>query len=146
MMNRYFWDGSYTVEAAFVVPLILGIVYAWMFQLFFLHDQVVMAGMLQEIVIREQEMTEQGKTIDAQTKREWQRTIQTQLWTASIRRMSLKEGKIQTTGKIRMEAAWDIPVMEYFLGNHFKSDMVQKLPVVHPETVLRIKDEEGHKD
>jgi len=36
--------------------------------------------------------------------------------------------------------------MEYFLGNHFKSDMVQKLPVVHPETVLRIKDEEGHKD
>lgn len=33
-MNRYMWDGSYTVEAAFIVPMVLGIRYAWMFQLF----------------------------------------------------------------------------------------------------------------
>lgn len=24
-MNRYIWDGSYTVEAAFIVPMVLGI-------------------------------------------------------------------------------------------------------------------------
>ena len=44
-MNRYMWDGSYTVEAAFIVPMVLGIMYAWMFQLFYLHDQMVMDGM-----------------------------------------------------------------------------------------------------
>ena len=48
-MNRYLWDGSYTVEAAFIVPMVLGILYAWMFHLFYLHDQVVMDGMLQEL-------------------------------------------------------------------------------------------------
>ena len=40
-MYRYMWDGSYTVEAAFIVPVVLGILYGWMFQLFYLHDQVV---------------------------------------------------------------------------------------------------------
>ena len=51
-MNRYMWDGSYTVEAAFIVPMVLGIMYAWMFQLFYLHDQMVMDGMLQEMILQ----------------------------------------------------------------------------------------------
>ena len=61
IMYRYMWDGSYTVEAAFIVPVVLGILYGWMFQLFYLHDQVVIDGMLQEMVVLRQEKKECGE-------------------------------------------------------------------------------------
>ena len=76
IMYRYMWDGSYTVEAAFIVPVVLGILYGWMFQLFYLHDQVVIDGMLQEMVVLRQEKKECGEQeIDR-----WREKLQEALW------------------------------------------------------------------
>ncbi len=152
-MSRYFWDGSYTVEAAFLIPMILGVTYAWMFQLFYLRDQVVMNGMLEEMVIEAQsdrgwdEEQEDGKMeAGAQPGREGDREqededmqeLQDHLWIADIHSMIQTKDLAQTKYKIRASAVWDIPVMEQFLGSRFSSSLTKRLDRMDPETVLRI--------
>lgn len=133
-MNRYFWDGSYTVEAAFIVPMVLGILYAWMFHLFYLHDQVVMDGMLQELVVQcPDDITEN----DQQTQ-EWRERIQNDLWIAKIDKIEIQQNRIRTKGTLSASAAWRIPVMEMFMGNRFRSSITQNVSNVRPEDVLRI--------
>lgn len=137
-MNRYFWDGSYTVEAAFIVPMVLGILYAWMFHLFYLHDQVVMDGMLQELVVQcPDDITEN----DQQTQ-EWRERIQNDLWIAKIDKIEIQQNKLRTKGIISASAAWRIPVMEMFMGNRFRSSITQNVSNVRPEEVLRIHEKE----
>ena len=84
-MNRYMWDGSYTVEAAFIVPMVLGIMYAWMFQLFYLHDQMVMDGMLQEMIFnrwQKKELT--GKRSSMTGKKRYRNASGSQRWISWI--------------------------------------------------------------
>lgn len=137
-MYRYMWDGSYTVEAAFIVPVVLGILYGWMFQLFYLHDQVVMDGMLQEIVVLRQEMKECGE----QEMNDWKEKLQEALWIAQVDGFQLQKDSLCVKGKISASAVWRIPVMQQFLGNHFQSSVTRTISSVQPETVLRIKGKE----
>ena len=51
MIKKYDISGNYTVEAAFIVPMILGIVFAIMYMLFFLHDKVVLQENLRTVVL-----------------------------------------------------------------------------------------------
>lgn len=138
IMNRYMWDGSYTVEAAFIVPVVLGIFYGWMFQLFYLHDQVVMDGMLQEMVVLRQEKKECGQ----QEMDEWREKLQEALWIAKVDGFQLQKNSVCTKGKINASAVWKIPVMQPFLGNCFRSSVSQTISCVQPETALRIKGKE----
>lgn len=133
-MNRYLWDGSYTVEAAFIVPMVLGILYAWMFHLFYLHDQVVMDGMLQELVVQWPE----DDWEDDQRTQEWRKQIQNDLWIAKIDKIEIQQNKLRTKGTISASAAWRIPVMEMFMGNCFTSSITQNVSNVRAEEVLRI--------
>lgn len=137
-MNRYMWDGSYTVEAAFIVPVVLGIFYGWMFQLFYLHDQVVMDGMLQEIVVLRQEKKDCGQ----QEMDEWREKLQEALWIARVDDFQLQKDSLCTRGKISASAVWKIPVMQSFLGSCFRSSVAETISSVQPETALRIKGRE----
>lgn len=134
-MRKYMWEGSYTVEAAFIVPVILGIMYAWMFQLFYLRDQVVMNGILEDMVVQTRMDGEAGKERDDAADRE---TMQSCLWLAQISSMKQTQNTLQTKYKIEASATWNIPVMKQFLGDHFHSTLTQRLDNVHPETVLRL--------
>lgn len=138
-MNRYMWDGSYTVEAAFIVPMVLGIMYAWMFQLFYLHDQIVMDGMLQEMILQPlaAEGTEQQAELDA-----WEEKIQKCLWIAAVDKLDVSRNALVIKGKISASAVWHIPVMQMFLGNRFQSNITHCVSAAQPERALRIKGKE----
>lgn len=138
IMYRYMWDGSYTVEAAFIVPVVLGILYGWMFQLFYLHDQVVIDGMLQEMVVLRQEKKECGE----QEIERWREKLQEALWIAQVDGFQLQKDSLYVKGKISASAVWKIPVMQQFLGNRFQSSTTQMISSVQPDTVLRIKGKE----
>lgn len=138
-MNRYMWDGSYTVEAAFIVPVVLGILYGWLFQLFYLHDQVVMNGMLQEMVVLCQEKKECGQ----QEVDEWKEKLQEALWIAQVDGFQFQKNSVCTKGKVSASAVWKIPIMQPFLGNCFRSSVSQTISSVQPETALRIRGKEG---
>ena len=43
-------DGSYTVEAAFIVPIILGIAFVIMYVLFLLHDKAMLQANLDNVI------------------------------------------------------------------------------------------------
>ena len=42
MHKRYEISANYTVEAAFVVPIILGMIFSMIYMLFVLHDKVIL--------------------------------------------------------------------------------------------------------
>ena len=42
MRKRYKISANYTVEAAFVVPIILGMIFSMIYMLFVLHDKVIL--------------------------------------------------------------------------------------------------------
>ena len=43
------WKGSYTVEAAFVIPIVLGVVFVLLYALFWVHDQCVLQANIQNV-------------------------------------------------------------------------------------------------
>jgi len=43
--------GSYTVEAVFVVPIILGLIFAMIYVIFYLHDKAVVYCNMQQAVV-----------------------------------------------------------------------------------------------
>ncbi len=103
------WEGSYTIEAVFVVPLILGIIFAWMFEMFYFHDRVVLGGILQEQLI--------NKTVSRQEVpvEKLQNQLQKKLWLLEITSLKEKERMGKNTYRARARSSWNIPVMGYFL-------------------------------
>jgi hypothetical protein len=133
--RNYMWDGSYTVEAAFMIPMILGILYAWMFQLFYLRDQVVMRGMLEEIVVECQMGRDTGDGYDLQA---YKQTVQSCLWIAKITSLEQKNNALQTKCKMEASATWKISLIDPFLGQYFHSSFNSSVGNTRPEKVLRL--------
>lgn len=132
-------EGSYTVEAAFLVPIILGIFFAWLFQLFYFHDTVIIDGMLMETVVHQEEAY-RGKGDEVEfEKGRVQKQIQRHLWLMDIRSIREKKGVAGAEYILWSEATWNIPVMKYFLGNHFTYKKSIKIKYFHPESLLRAK-------
>lgn len=136
-MKRFFGDGSYTVEAAFLIPMILGIMYAWMFQLFYLRDQVVMNGLLGDMAIQAQ--MDRGKEEEEYDGAPNPQEIQSYLWLAKISLLKRQQDTLQIRYQLKASACWNIPVMEQFLGRYFSSSLTKKVDNLHPETVLRLR-------
>jgi hypothetical protein len=139
--KKYLWDGSYTIEAAFLVPIILGILYAWMFQLFYLRDEVVMNGMLAEMIVQMQINRDGEGEYDEEAKRQ---ALQSCLWIARIMSLQQKNNTLETKYKLEAKATWNIPVMEMFLGAHFTSSQTQYIENIHPEKLHRLAGKDGN--
>lgn len=143
--------GSYTVEAAFIMPLVIGILFAWLFQLFYLHDMAILDGMLKEVVI--QKVEEKGKQPnkkngesqyvqgEQELNQSIQKKLQSHLWIMEITSIKRKEGIFQTKYKVCAETVWKIPVLNGFLGNHFTCKLSDQYDHIHPERMLRFQGE-----
>lgn len=111
-------NGSYTLEAAFVIPLVLGIIFAWMFELFYFHDRVILEGIMQQQLMEKVENLQEAEPVEIQ------KEIEKKLWLLEI--YSLKEKESLGTYKYvaRIKTTWDIPVMKYYLEGilDFKED------------------------
>lgn len=155
MRKNLVLGGSYTVEAAFIMPLIIGIIFAWLFQLFYLHDLAILDGMLKEAVIQKVEEKEKqtnqksGESQYVQGGQELNQSIreklQSHLWIMEITSIKRKEGIFQTKYKVCAETVWRIPVLNGFLGNHFTCKLSDTYYHMHPETMLRFQGEEKDK-
>lgn len=150
--RRCYMDGSYTVEAAFLIPMILGIVYAWIFMIFYLHDQVVACGLLQEAAISQKEIWNQKRqkqgTIETSLgkwygdlsgnngQNELQEQIQPYLWVVQSEPVRKKKGPLCTKFVLKGKASWNIPVMHNFLGD-MRCRITVKTGNLRPATLLR---------
>lgn len=131
-----FLGGSYTVEAAFLVPIILGIFFAWLFQLFYLHDQVIINGMLKEAVVgREETLSSSDGEVQA--------GIQSHLWLMDIVSFQVKRDITKTKYVLRSEAVWNIPVMKPFLKRRFVYQTDVETVGKHPERYVRLREKGG---
>lgn len=134
LKKRLWLSGSYTVEAAFVIPLLLGILFALIYFIYYEHDKVVLQANIQEVVIRLARSEEQ--TAD-QT--EWKKQVGKNLWMAQIKDAYVTKHRysIQAFGAANMSL--DIPVMEYFLAEQQSCCYTMKVQTIQPEQMLRWK-------
>ena len=132
--KRMWLSASYTVEAAFVIPLILGILFALIYFIYYEHDKIILQGNIEEAVI--QLVRTKEKTPD-QT--EWRKQIQKNLWMAQIEEGSISENSsgMKAFGVANMSL--NIPVMEYFLAEQQSCSYTIQMQTWQPEQMIRWK-------
>lgn len=126
--------GSYTLEAAFVVPIILGMVFTLMYFAMFEHDKMILQGnitnQLHRIACGETPMLNHNQ---------WKKEISSHLWIGTMEQGEVKKQlwNIDGTGRISME--WDIPVMEIFFNKKQIYESKGEVITWQPSQMLRWK-------
>ncbi len=133
--RRGWISASYTVEAAFIVPVILGILFALWYFLYYEHDKVMLyANIKQGIICLAKEQEDMPDDI------EWRKQLQKNLWMAKIDGGSVSGTVMQIKGTGRAQMNLKIPVMEYFLDQQQTIQWSYCCDRWQPEQILRQKD------
>lgn len=136
--NKKKWgrvSASYTLEAAFVVPIILGILFALLYYLYYEHDQVLFrANLKQEVILlaKNQEDLPKDKT--------WRKQLQENLWMAKVDGGSVRKTAMKIKGSGKAQMNLHIPVMEYFLAGQQEISWSYDCDFWQPEQIIRQKD------
>ncbi len=128
-------SASYTLEAAFVVPIIFGILFALLYFLYYEHDQVLLrANIKQEIIdlAKNQEEIPKDKT--------WRKQLQENLWMAKVDGGSVRKTAMKIKGSGKAQMHLHIPVMEYFLAGQQEISWSYDCDFWQPEQMLRQRD------
>lgn len=132
--QKYGREGSYTVEAAFIIPVILGIIFALLYFLFYEHDKVVLQGNIQmgtmQIAREEKELP---------STKEWKNGIQKNLWIGTVTKGGIEKKKLYIAGSGVVEMSWKIPVMQFFLQEKQKISISIQQDSWQPNQVVRWK-------
>lgn len=133
--NNLWMRGSYTVEAAFVVPVVLGIIFALMYVLFFEHDKLTAYGNVREGIL---ECAINGEELPEQFL--WKKQIQSNLWMGEVTEGEIAQDAlgIKGTAKIKLQLA--IPVMHFFLNEKQEINCEETWEPLQPAQVLRWKE------
>ncbi|MFG6395649.1 MAG: pilus assembly protein [Lachnospiraceae bacterium] len=126
--------GSYTIEAVFVVPVVLGLVFAMIYVIYYLHDRAVIYSNMQQEVIS---VAEGRKEYKNNTR--WQQDIQKNLWIFNIISGSISKGRLYIESDIKAECSLDIPVIRYFINNKQEICIEDKYLAMHPGFIIRAK-------
>lgn len=124
--------GSYTVEAAFVMPLVLAILFAYIFLVLLLHDEAVIQGRMEERMVQELEQTAEKEGI-----KDWQKDLQGQLWVLRIEKVKKqrKMGKLQL--QLAAETDCRIPGAERIYPGRRRYEQKEEWLAFQPEQVMR---------
>lgn len=125
---------SYTVEAAFIVPLVLGIVFALLFFLFYEHDKAILYGNIKREVTalaQEEQLPDESK---------WKVRLQQSLWMATVSSGTVSKTVMQVKGDGEAQMNLPIPVMEHFLNRQQVIRCKYCCDRWQPEQILRQKD------
>lgn len=134
LSRRFAVKGSYAVEAAFIVPVILGLVFAMIYMLYYLHDKAVLYGNVQTTVISAAEGRNGYKD-----NKEWQEDMQENMWIFKITSGEISQNKLYIKSDVKAECSLDIPVIKYFMDNKQKITIEGRYLAVHPEYMVRAK-------
>lgn len=126
--------GSYAIEAAFVVPIILGIIFAMIYMLYYLHDKNIVYANMQKAVVSVAE----GKK-DYKSDSEWQEDMQENLWMFKVTLGGISKDTLYINSNVQIECDLPIPIMNYFLGSKQQIKLEDKYLTVHPEYMVRVK-------
>lgn len=133
--KRRWVRASYTVEAAFVIPIILGIFFALLYFLFYEHDKVLLyANIKQEVICLAKDQKDVPDDI------EWRKQLQKNMWMAKVDSGSVSKTVMQVKGSGRAQMNLKIPVMEYFLDRQQTIQWSYHYDRWQPEQILRQKD------
>lgn len=127
--------GSYAIEAAFVVPVILGLIFAMIYILYYFHDKNVVYSNMQKAVVS---VAESRKEYTSD--KEWQQDMQDSLWMFKIKSGSISKNELYIKSDVLVECHLDIPVLNYFLNSTQQIEISDKYLVMHPEYMIRVKD------
>lgn len=130
---KYMQEGSYTVEAAFLVPIILGLIFLILYVLFFLHDKAVLQANVQEVLCLVAE-----KQISCQ-KRECGERLGQSLWIAKITEMKVSENKTSYSVKVQARVDNTIPVIWLFMRDGPEMAVAEKCSKIQPDQVIRVR-------
>ena len=108
---RAWMRGSYTLEAAFVVPIILGIIFSLMYVLFYEHDRLVACGNVREGILH---CAVNGEKFPEQY--QWQKQIQSDLWIGKVTDGDIHNSTFEIKGDAKITLGLAIPVIHMFLG------------------------------
>lgn len=121
--------GSYTVEAAFVVPLILGVAFVVLYILFLLHDKVVLQSNIDNVIFLLAE--------EKADKEEYGECLSEGLWFTQLEQVKIKNGRLIVSAKARITANLAIPVLTYFMNGKQEISVSESYCRVQPEVVIR---------
>jgi len=127
--------GSYTVEAVFVVPIILGLIFAMIYVIFYLHDKAVVYCNMQQAVVNVAEGRKEYKNNE-----EWQQDMQEGLWIFQVVSGAVNKDKMYIKSETAVECSLNIPVIGYFIGSRQEIKAEDKYLAIHPEFIIRAKD------
>lgn len=125
-------SGSYAVEAAFIVPVILGLVFAMIYMLYYLHDKAVLYSNMQTAVISAAEGRKGYKD-----NKEWQEDMQHNMWMFKVTSGEISQSKLYIKSDVKAECRLDIPIIKYFMDNKQEIDIEDRYLAIHPEYMIR---------
>lgn len=131
--DSMYMQGSFTVEAAFVVPMVLGLVFIIWYMIFLLHDRVLLQGNVNKIAylyangrITREEAVKRDRMADG-------------MWMVTVKEITVKKGVQKVECKAVAEGNMTIPVISYFVDAR---ELLQAKAVflhVQPEEILELK-------
>lgn len=108
--KRWWLKGSYTVECTFVVPIILGMIFALLYVLFYEHDKLVARGNIRNGIVtyatEEKEIPESAQ---------WERQVQSQLWMGKVTKATISQNSFTVKAVANIQLHLSIPVLHDFL-------------------------------
>lgn len=123
-------NGSYTVEAAFVVPIVIGLAFTILYTLFLQHDRVILQENLANALFLAAES-------DKDCGQDYETFFRESLWCMKIKQAEVTSGSIWIRGSVTAEAAWEIPVLSYFMAGKQETVLSETYCKIHPEEVIR---------
>lgn len=126
-------EGSYTVEAAFVVPVILGIIFAYILFVMIERDKVILQGETEKYMI------EQIEESRVRTDAEWKEELQEKLWLLKLKKIARKERPDSFQIKLVAAVEISVPAVHIFYSGKRQVTVTKKLIAATPEDTLRWK-------
>ena len=107
--------GSYTVEAAFIVPMVLGIAFMILYLILWHHDRCVLQADLQDRVflMAEKEKKESGPIEELQKK----------MWIMTIDKKEISSNALLLKGKVAAHSRVNIPLLTFMLHGSQKIEL-----------------------
>ncbi|MCI9078340.1 MAG: pilus assembly protein [Lachnospiraceae bacterium] len=127
--------GSYTLEAIFIIPIVLGLIFAMIYVIFYLHDKTVFYCNMQQAVVHIAEDKKEYKDDE-----EWQQDMQENLWIFRVVSGTVNKDKLYIKPEATAECNINIPIIGYFIDSKQEIKTDGKYLAIHPEFIVRTKD------
>ena len=121
---------SYTVEAAFVVPIILGLAFVVLYTLFLLHDKVILQANLENLIF----VLAEGEELE---KKEYEKYLSVGLWMLKTEKIDIKNRKTLVEATVKGVAELKIPILNFLMSEKQEISVSEKYYKIQPEEVIR---------